>query len=75
MKQGIPPILYWNRGKVGHYSVFAGVGSSRVFIADPGNAKRIVSFTKQRFLERWRDPENPCDQREIIVIKRPALHP
>lgn len=68
--QGIHPILYWNRRNTGHYSVFSKIENGRVFVADPGNLSRIVSFTKQRFLERWKDPENPIDKREIIVIKK-----
>lgn len=69
LKQGIHPILYWNRRNLGgHYSVFVGVDKKRVYVADPGNTKRIISLTRERFLERWRDPENPEDKREIIII-------
>lgn len=68
LKKGISPILYWDRKGGGHYSVFAGIDKKRVFIADPGNSKRIISLTRERFLERWKDPKNPKDKKEIIVI-------
>ncbi|MEI7718366.1 MAG: cysteine peptidase family C39 domain-containing protein [archaeon] len=72
IKKGIYPILYWNRkNSGGHYSVFTGIDEKRVYIADPGNTKRIISFTRERFLERWKDPENHKDKHEIIVITYP----
>jgi len=72
IEHGIHPILYWNRRNLGgHYSVFAGIDKERVYVADPGNTKRIISFTRERFLERWVDPQNSRDKREIIVIWHP----
>jgi ATP-binding cassette, subfamily C, bacteriocin exporter len=70
LNKNVFPILYWNRRKLGgHYSVFAKIKNGKVYIADPGNSHNIVSFSKKRFLERWKDPDNSKDQREIIIIR------
>lgn len=65
----IPVIIYWNKNGEGHYSVFVGIDTKRVFVADPKNSK-IIGLKNKNFLERWHDVDNLKDKRDIIVIEK-----